>query len=51
MHIDWRSPVAEEERLALLPGDDAATRRINENLERLNTVVFGPQDYALIAIR
>jgi 2-polyprenyl-3-methyl-5-hydroxy-6-metoxy-1,4-benzoquinol methylase len=49
--IVLRSPVADDERLTLLPGDDDATRRINENFEHLNSVVFGPQDYALIALR
>ena len=49
--IVLRSPVPEEERLSPLPGDDDQTRAMNENLERLNEVVFGPQDYALIAIR
>jgi 2-polyprenyl-3-methyl-5-hydroxy-6-metoxy-1,4-benzoquinol methylase len=49
--IILRSPVADAERLAPLPGDDEQTRVMNENLERLNAVVFGPQDYALIAIR
>jgi 2-polyprenyl-3-methyl-5-hydroxy-6-metoxy-1,4-benzoquinol methylase len=51
LRIVLRSPVADDERLTLLPGDDDATRRINENFEHLNSIVFGPQDYALIALR
>jgi hypothetical protein len=44
------------ERLAPveLPPDaafDAARRALAANVERLNQVVFGPQDYALLATR
>jgi 2-polyprenyl-3-methyl-5-hydroxy-6-metoxy-1,4-benzoquinol methylase len=49
--IVLRSPVPDKERLSPLPGDDEQTRLMNDNLQRLNDVVFGPQDYALIAIR
>ena len=44
--IDWRSPPAEDQ--ALQPTDDEA---VNANIERLNRLLFSPQDYALIATR
>ncbi len=52
--IEMRSPVAEEVRLALLPSGalpPPATKVLNENLERLNTLLFAPVDFALIATR
>jgi len=46
IEIDWRSPPPAEEVLQPVgdPGADA-------NYERLNQLLFGPQDYALIATR
>ena len=49
--IEYRSPVAESERLVPLPGDDPQTRLLNENLERIGALLFGAQDYAVIATR
>jgi 2-polyprenyl-3-methyl-5-hydroxy-6-metoxy-1,4-benzoquinol methylase len=49
--VEFRSPVAESERLVALPGDDAQTRALNENFERVNSLLFGAQDYAIIATR
>ena len=49
--IEYRSPVANRERLVALPGDDAQTALINENFERIGALLFGAQDYAVIATR
>jgi SAM-dependent methyltransferase len=49
--IEYRSPVADSERLVALPGDDAQTALINENFERIGALLFGAQDYAVIATR
>jgi SAM-dependent methyltransferase len=52
--IEMRSPVAEDVRLTLLPSGalpPPASRVLNENVERLNTLLFAPLDYALIARR
>jgi len=46
-----RSPVPIDESLELLPGDDEMTKRVNVNLERINALLFGPQDYAIVATR
>jgi SAM-dependent methyltransferase len=46
VRIEWRSEPGSEEILHGI--DDGA---MNENIERLNRLLFGPQDYALIAIR
>jgi O-antigen chain-terminating methyltransferase len=49
--IEYRSPVADSERLVALPGDDPQTALINENFERIGALLFGAQDYAVIATR
>jgi len=46
-----RSPVPEDESLELLPGDDELSKRLNANFERINAVLYGPQDYAIVALR
>jgi SAM-dependent methyltransferase len=46
-----RSPVGADESLELLPGDDEATKRLNANFERINGLLYGPQDYAILATR
>lgn len=46
-----RSPVPENESLELLPGEDEQTKRLNVNFERINALLFGPQDYAIVAKR
>lgn len=47
--LRWRSLPDPEESLDELP--DEGKEAENENVRRLNRLVFGPQDYALIAIR
>jgi len=49
-HVD-RSPVPEDESLELLPGDDELSKRLNANFERINSLLYGPQDYAIVATR
>lgn len=46
-----RSPVPSDESLELLPGDDELTKRVNANFERVNALLFAPQDYAYLAVR
>jgi 2-polyprenyl-3-methyl-5-hydroxy-6-metoxy-1,4-benzoquinol methylase len=46
-----RSPVPADESLELMPGDDEASKRLNANFERINSLLFGPQDYAVVATR
>ena len=46
-----RSPVPDDESLELLPGDDELVKRLNLNFERINGLLFGPQDYAVVATR
>ena len=48
VRIDWRSPPPEHERLAPDPGASAVA---TANIERLNALLFGPQDYALVAFK
>jgi SAM-dependent methyltransferase len=51
VEIDWRSEPASEEVLDEVDADDSVGKTVNENVRRLNTLLFAPQDYALIAIR
>ena len=51
IEIDWRNPPRRQEALEELDGDDDATRRMNVNIANLNTLLFAPQDYAVIATR
>ncbi|HEX4491672.1 MAG TPA: methyltransferase domain-containing protein [Acidimicrobiia bacterium] len=51
LEVEWRSPVPANERLVPVPGDDAQARAINENFDRIDRLLFGAQDYALIATR
>ena len=48
VHIEWRSEPQNGERLRPIEGADD---ELNENIARLNTLLFGPQDYALVAVR
>jgi SAM-dependent methyltransferase len=47
VRIEWRSEPGSEEALQRIHDDGV----MNENIERLNRLLFGPQDYALIAVR
>jgi O-antigen chain-terminating methyltransferase len=51
VELEWRSPPPDAALLEPVPGDDATTRAINENIARLNAVLYGPQDFAIIARR
>jgi hypothetical protein len=46
-----RSPVPADESLELLPGDDELSKRLNANFDRINGLLFAPQDYAIVATR
>jgi SAM-dependent methyltransferase len=50
VRIDWRSPPGEDE-MAVADPDAPADAPFNVNVERLNRLLFAPQDYALIATR
>jgi 2-polyprenyl-3-methyl-5-hydroxy-6-metoxy-1,4-benzoquinol methylase len=49
--IEFRSPVSETEALLPVVGDDPQTQLVNENFQRVNALLFGAQDYAVIATR
>jgi len=54
VRIELRSPVPDDVRLRLLPGGGMpppVVKVMNENVERLNALLFAPLDYALIARR
>jgi SAM-dependent methyltransferase len=54
VRVELRSPVPADVRLHTLPGSGLpppVLKALNENVERLNTLLFAPIDYALIARR
>jgi 2-polyprenyl-3-methyl-5-hydroxy-6-metoxy-1,4-benzoquinol methylase len=46
-----RSPVPADESLEAIPGDDELSKRLNANFDRINGLLFAPQDYAIVATR
>jgi SAM-dependent methyltransferase len=54
VRVEMRAPVEPAARLQSVPADglpEAAVRALNENVERLNGLLYGPQEYALFARR
>ena len=55
VRIQMRNPVSEDVRLRFLPGSAGLAppviQVLNENVERLNALLFAPLDYALLARR
>jgi SAM-dependent methyltransferase len=54
VRIEMRSPVPDDVRLHLLPGGGLpppVVKALNENVERLNALLFAPLEYALVARR
>jgi len=51
VELEWRSPPPDAALLEPVPGDDALAHAVNENIARLNAVLYGPQDFAIIARR
>jgi 2-polyprenyl-3-methyl-5-hydroxy-6-metoxy-1,4-benzoquinol methylase len=49
--FEWTAPPSDAERLVEVPGDDAATKANNENVRRINDLVFAPQNYRVVATR
>ena len=54
VRVELRSPVDPAARLQAVPTDGLpprAAEALNENIERLNGLLYGPQEYALLARR
>jgi O-antigen chain-terminating methyltransferase len=54
VRVEMRSPVEPAARLQAVPPEglpEPAARALNENVERLNGLLYGPQEYVLIARR
>jgi 2-polyprenyl-3-methyl-5-hydroxy-6-metoxy-1,4-benzoquinol methylase len=49
--IEWRSPPPVEDVLEPAPQDSPAAALHNENVRRLNELLFAPQDYLIVAAR
>lgn len=49
--IEWRSEPPDDDVLHAVPGDDPLSRAVNDNVERLNRLLFKAQDYAVFARR
>jgi O-antigen chain-terminating methyltransferase len=54
VRVEMRSPLDASACLQAVPADglpEAAAQALNENVQRLNSLLYGPQEYALIARR
>lgn len=54
VRVEMRSPVEPAAQLQPVPADglpQRAAQALNENVERLNALLYGPQEYALLARR
>ena len=54
MRVELRSPVDPSSRLSPIPSEglpERAAVALNENVERLNGLLYGPLEYALLARR
>ena len=52
VEVQYRSQPPVDEQLAPVDGDDAAlVDGVNRTIARLNELLFGPQDYAVLATR
>jgi O-antigen chain-terminating methyltransferase len=54
VRVEMRSPVEPAAQLQAVPTDGLpprAAQALNENMERLNALLYGPQEYALLARR
>jgi O-antigen chain-terminating methyltransferase len=54
VRVEMRSPVEPQDRLQAIPGDGLpapAAQALNENMERLNALLYGPLEYVLLARR
>jgi O-antigen chain-terminating methyltransferase len=54
VRVEWRAPVEPAARLQEVPAAGlpaAAAQALNENVERLNALLYGPQEYVLLAAR
>jgi len=52
--VELRSPVEPQDRLQAIPSDGLpapAAQALNENMERLNALLYGPLEYVLVARR
>jgi SAM-dependent methyltransferase len=49
--VQFRSPVPDHQKLTLLPDGDPRHELLNVNLDRLNSLIFGYMDYAVVAER
>jgi 2-polyprenyl-3-methyl-5-hydroxy-6-metoxy-1,4-benzoquinol methylase len=49
--IEWRSPPPAEDVLATAPENTPGASLQNENVRRLNELLFAPQDYLIVASR
>lgn len=51
VEIEWRSPPPPDDVLETAPDDAPVAALYNENVRRLNELVFAPQDYVIAATR
>ncbi len=49
--IEWRSPPPAAEMVHIIEGHGDVVDQVNANVDRINALLFGPQDYAIVATR
>lgn len=49
--FEWTAMPSDDERLLEIPGDGEAVDAMNANVRRLNSLIFGAQNYRVIAMR
>src|SRR2546423_4960519 len=49
--LEWRSPAPDADTLEEVPESTELDKQMNENIRRLNQLLFAPQDYLLTATR
>ena len=47
----WSAEFPDDEKLAPVPDDVAGADVLNANIARLNDLIWGPQDYAVVGVR
>jgi SAM-dependent methyltransferase len=51
VEIEWRSPPPAGDMLEAIPAEERGSATSNENVRRLNELLFAPQDYLIAAVR
>lgn len=48
VHVEYLSPCPDQDKMAMLPEDTEMAKGYNANMRKLNSLLFGEQDFALV---